>query len=79
MPKNRSGAIDFAQQEVTIGDFSVMDQNKQMEMIAALDAPADEMSTDNALIANAIHEKRAADFEDKIGVLVVEMVKDNED
>jgi hypothetical protein len=69
------GAPAFAQMEVTCGDFTLMDNAKQMETIAALEAETSEMAKSEALTADAIHEKLAADCKDKVDVLVIDVVK----
>lgn len=65
----------FAQQEVTCGDYSLMDNAKQMETIAAIEAETSEMSKENQLTAVQIHEKLAADCKDQVDVLVIDVVK----
>ena len=64
----------FAQEEVTCGDYSLMDNAKQMETIAALEAQTSEMSKENQLTADAIHEKLAAECKDKVDVLIIEVI-----
>jgi hypothetical protein len=67
----------FAQvEEVTCGDYSMMDNAKQMETVASLESLAGEMSAENQLTADAIHEKLAADCKDKVDVLVIDVVKE---
>jgi len=65
----------FAQEEVTCGDYTLMDNAKQMETIAALEAQTSEMSKENQLTADAIHEKLAAECKDKVDVLVIDVVR----
>ena len=67
----------FAQPlEVTCGDYSAMDNAKQMETIAAIESETSEMaSSGDALTADAIHEKLAADCANQVDVLVIEVVK----
>lgn len=69
------GAPAFAQMEVTCGDYTLMDNAKQMETIAALEAETSEMASEQNLTAEAIHEKLAADCKDKVDVLVIEVMK----
>lgn len=65
----------FAQEEVTCGDYSLMDNAKQMETIASIESLTSQMSTESELSAEQIHEKLAADCKDKVDVLVVDVVK----
>jgi hypothetical protein len=65
----------FAQMEVTCGDYSAMDNAQQMETIAALESEAGEMAGGEALTADAIHEKLAAECKDKIDVLIIDVIK----
>ena len=65
----------FAQEEVTCGDYSLMDNAKQMETIAALESLTSEMASENQLTADAIHEKLAAECKDKVDVLVIDIIK----
>jgi hypothetical protein len=66
----------FAQNlEVTCGDYTLMDNAKQMETIAALESETSQMDGGEALTAEAIHEKLAADCEGKVDVLVIDVVK----
>ena len=66
----------FAQtEEVTCGDYSMMDNAKQMETIAAIEAETSQMAHEESLTADAIHEKLAADCKDKVDVLVIDVVK----
>ena len=67
----------FAQEEVTCGDYSLMDNAKQMETIASLESLTSEMATENQLTADAIHEKLAAECKDKVDVLVIDVIKGN--
>ena len=67
----------FAQEEVTCGDYSLMDNAKQMETIAGLESQTSEMSKENQLTADAIHEKLAAECKDKVDVLVIDVIKGN--
>ena len=67
----------FAQEEVTCGDYSLMDNAKQMETIAALESLTSEMANENQLTADAIHEKLAAECKDKVDVLVIDVIKGN--
>lgn len=69
------GAPAFAQMEVTCGDYSIMDNAKQMETIAALESETAEMATEQQLTAEALHEKLAADCKDKVDVLVIDVIK----
>ena len=65
----------FAQMEVTCGDYTLMDNAKQMETLAALESETSEMATQQNLTAEAIHEKLAADCKDKVDVLVIDVMK----
>ena len=65
----------FAQEEVTCGDYSIMDNAKQMETVAALESLTSEMSKENQLTADQIHEKLAAECKDKVDVLVIDIIK----
>ena len=65
----------LAQEEVTCGDYSIMDNAKQMETIAAIESLTSEMASEEQLTADAIHEKLAADCKDKVDVLVIDVVK----
>lgn len=65
----------FAQEQVTCGDYSLMDNAKQMETIAGIESLTSEMSKENQLTADQIHEKLAADCKDKVDVLVIDIVK----
>ncbi len=68
----------FAQAEtVTCGDYSMMDNAKQMETIAAIEAQTSQMSKENALTADEIHDKLAGACKDKVDVLVIDVVKGN--
>jgi hypothetical protein len=70
-----TGAPAFAQMEVTCGDYALMDNAKQMETIAAIESETSQMAKSEALTADAIHEKLAADCKDQVDVLVIEVVK----
>ena len=65
----------FAQMEVTCGDYSIMDNAKQMETIAAIESETSEMAKNEALTADAIHEKLTADCANQVDVLVIDVVK----
>lgn len=66
----------FAQaEEVTCGDYSMMDNAAQMETIAALEAQTSQMAKENALTADEIHDKLAGDCKDKVDVLVIDVMK----
>ena len=69
------GAPVFAQEEVTCGDYSAMDNAGQMETIAALESATSEMTKENQLTADQLHEKLAADCKDQVDVLVIDVVK----
>jgi hypothetical protein len=69
------GAPAFAQMEVTCGDYSLMDNAKQMETIAALESETSQMATEQQLTAAAIHEKLAAECKDKVDVLIIDVIK----
>ena len=61
--------------EVTCGDYTLMDNAKQMETIAALESETSQMASEQNLTAEAIHEKLAADCEGKVDVLVIDVIK----
>ena len=69
------GAPAFAQMEVTCGDYTLMDNAKQMETLAALESETSQMASEQNLTAAAIHEKLAAECEGKVDVLVVDVIK----
>lgn len=70
------GAPAFAQMEVTCGDYSLMDNAKQMETLAALELQAKaEAGTEFNMSAEAMHEKLAAECKDKVDVLIIDVVK----
>jgi hypothetical protein len=69
------GAPAFAQMEVTCGDYALMDNAKQMETIAALEAETSQMASEEQLTASAIHEKLAAECKDKVDVLIIDVIK----
>ncbi len=60
--------------EVTCGDYSIMDNAKQMETIAALEAETSQLPAEQQLTAEAIHTKLAAECKDKVDVLVIDIV-----
>lgn len=62
-------------QEVTCGDYSLMDNAKQMETIAAIESETSQMTKATALTPDEIHTKLAADCKDKVDMLVIELVK----
>lgn len=65
----------FAQMEVTCGDYSLMDNAKQMETIAALESETSQMATEQQLSATAIHEKLAAQCKDQVDVLIIDVIR----
>ncbi len=66
----------FAQAEmVTCGDYSMMDNAKQMETIAALESATSEMAKEDQLTADAMHDKLAAACKDQVDMLVIDVVK----
>jgi len=69
------GAPAFAQMEVTCGDYTLMDNAKQMETIAALESETSQMAAEEQLTASAIHEKLAAECKDKVDVLIIDVIK----
>jgi hypothetical protein len=69
------GAPAFAQMEVTCGDYTLMDNAKQMETIAALESETSQMASEEQLTAAAIHEKLAAECKDKVDVLIIDVIK----
>jgi hypothetical protein len=69
------GAPAFAQMEVTCGDYTLMDNAKQMETIAALESETSQMAKEQQLTASAIHEKLAAECKDKVDVLIIDVIK----
>jgi hypothetical protein len=69
------GGPAFAQMEVTCGDYTLMDNAKQMETLAALESETSEMASEQNLTAEAIHQKLAAECEGKVDVLIVDVIK----
>ena len=69
------GAPAFAQMEVTCGDYSIMDNAKQMETIAALESETSQMATEDQLTATAMHEKLAAGCKDQVDMLIIDVIK----
>ena len=68
----------FAQvEEVTCGDYALMDNAKQMETVASIELLTGEMASNEKLTAAQIHEKLAAACKDQVDVLVVDVVKGN--
>ena len=66
----------FAQVEsVTCGDYSTMDDAKQMETVASLESLTGEMAKEDQLTADAIHEKLAATCKDQVDMLVIDVMK----
>ena len=65
----------FAQNVVTCGDYTLMDNAKQMETIAAIESETSQMANQSNLTAEAIHTRLAADCQGKVDVLVIELVK----
>ncbi len=65
----------LAQEEVTCGDYSMMDNAQQMQTIAEIESATSEMNKENQLTADAIHEKLAADCKDQVDMLVIDVVK----
>jgi hypothetical protein len=65
----------FAQMEVTCGDYSLMDNAKQMETIAALESETSQMAGGDQLTADQIHDKLAAECKDKVDVLVIDVIR----
>ena len=66
----------FAQAEkVTCGDYSAMDNTAQMSTIADIESLTSEMSHEEALTADAIHDKLAGDCKHQVDVLVIDVVK----
>ena len=70
-----ASAPAFAQAEITCGDFSLMNPTQQMETIAELETATSQMTQEEQLTANQIHEKLVADCKDKVDVLVIEVMK----
>jgi hypothetical protein len=64
----------FAQMEVTCGDYSLMDNAKQMETIAALESETSQMAQEDQLTADEIHAKLAGECKDKVDVLVIDVI-----
>lgn len=60
--------------EVTCGDFSLMDNTKQMETIAAIEAETSQLPTEQQLTAEAIHTKLTAECKDKVDMMVLDVV-----
>ena len=69
------GAPAFAQMEVTCGDYTLMDNAKQMETIAALESETSQMATEDQLTATAMHEKLAAGCKDQVDMLIIDVIK----
>ena len=69
------GAPVYAQMEVTCGDYTLMDNAKQMETLAALESETSQMASEQNLTAEAMHQKLAAECEGKVDVLVVDVIK----
>ena len=69
------GAPAFAQMEVTCGDYSIMDNAKQMETIAALESETSQMAAEDQLTAAAMHEKLAAGCKDEVDMLIIDVIK----
>ena len=65
----------MAQNMVTCGDYSIMDNAAQMETIAAIESETSQMASQSNLTAQAIHEKLAADCQGQVDMLVIELVK----
>ncbi len=65
----------LAQEMVTCGDYSIMDNAQQMETIAAIEEQTSEMAGDQSLTPEAIHEKLAGDCKDQVDMMVIEIVK----
>ena len=70
-----AGSPAFAQMEVTCGDYTLMDNAKQMETLAALESETSQMATEQQLTAEAMHEKLAAECEGKVDVLIIDVIK----
>ena len=70
-----AGSPAFAQMEVTCGDYTLMDNAKQMETLAALESETSQMAPEQQLTADAMHEKLAAECEGKVDVLVIDVIK----
>jgi hypothetical protein len=65
----------FAQtEEVTCGDYSIMDNAQQMETIASIESQTSQMASENQLTAEQIHAKLAAECKDQVDVLVIDIV-----
>jgi hypothetical protein len=65
----------FAQMEVTCGDYTLMDNAKQMETLAALESETSQMAKEQQLTATAMHEKLTAECKDKVDVLIIDVIK----
>jgi hypothetical protein len=61
--------------EVTCGDYTLMDNAKQMETLAALESETSQTASEQNLTAEAMHQKLAAECEGKVDVLVVDVIK----
>ena len=70
-----AGSPAFAQMEVTCGDYTLMDNAKQMETLAALESETSQMATEQQLTAEAMHQKLAAECEGKVDVLIIDVIK----
>jgi hypothetical protein len=69
-----AAAPAFAQEEVTCGDYSAMDNAQQMETIAALESQTSQMAKENQLTADQIHAKLAAECQGQVDVLVIDVI-----
>jgi len=70
-----AGSPAFAQMEVTCGDYTLMDNAKQMETLAALESETSQMAPEQQLTADAMHQKLAAECEGKVDVLIIDVIK----
>ncbi|MFO1104809.1 MAG: hypothetical protein U1E34_01815 [Amaricoccus sp.] len=70
-----ASAVGAFAQEVTCGDFSLMDKTQKMATIASIDSETSQMSKNTALTPDEIFTKLEADCKDKVDVLVIEIVK----
>ncbi len=64
----------FAQDEVTCGDYSLMDNTAKMETVAKIESQTSQMTGGEQLTANQIFDKLEAQCKDKVDVMVIDVV-----
>ena len=65
----------FAQEEVTCGDYSIMDNAKQMETIAAIESLTSEMANVRPADGRRHPREAGGGLQGKVDVLVIDVVK----